>query len=128
MVVILVAAAATVVVAAVVVVVEIARTLATPRSLLFHCVSSPACKVNRPSQALCWPLGSVGCSPSLSAGLRALRTCCPSSCIFYKLGHIQCTLSSLSCPHSSRHSSRLCVQVYAGELLTAVSKPQFSAQ
>ena len=38
-------------------------------------------------QVLCWPLGLKGCPLSLSQYLRALRTYCPKSCIFYKLRH-----------------------------------------
>ena len=53
--------------------------------MLFHCISSPVCEVKRPSQALCWPLGLIGCSPSRFQDLQALETCSPRSCIFCKL-------------------------------------------
>ena len=69
------------------------RSSAIPSSVLFHCISSTVYEVKRLSQALCWPLGLIGWSPSLSPGLRALGTYCPRFCIFYKLrqdSHTQC--------------------------------------
>jgi hypothetical protein len=76
------------------------------RSVLFHCISSPVYEVKRLNQALCWPLGLIGCSPSLSSGFRKVL---PQ--ILYILqartgqSHTVCTLSSLSYPHN-RHSCR----------------------
>jgi hypothetical protein len=51
------------------------------RSLLFHCISTPIYEVKRPSQALCCPLGLIGCSPSLSPGLWAFAECAETNCI-----------------------------------------------
>jgi hypothetical protein len=108
------------------------RNLTTPRSLLFHCISLPLCEVKRPSQALCWPLGSTDCSPSLSQDLQALGTCCPRSCIFYKLrqdSHTQCVHCLLYHIHTVGILVVLCVQVCTGELsglcglVTALQQP-----
>jgi hypothetical protein len=100
-----------------------------PRSLLFHCISLPVCEVKRLSQALCWPRGLIGCSHSCFQDLQALGTCCPRSCIFYKLGqdsHTMCTLSSYRI-HTAAILAVLCIQVCTSELsdlcglLTALS-------
>jgi hypothetical protein len=69
------------------------QSIAVPRSVLFYCISSLVHGVKRPSQALWWPLGFIGCPPSLSQYLRALGTYCPRSFIYYKPGqysHTQC--------------------------------------
>ena len=95
-------------------------------------MSSLVYEVKRLSQALCWPLGLIGCLPSLSQVLEALETCCLRSCIFYKLGQdsdIQCVHCRLYHIYTADILAFLCVQVCTNEpsglcgLLTALQQP-----
>jgi hypothetical protein len=89
-----------------------------PRSLVFHCISSPVYEVKILSQALCWPLGLIGCSPSRFQDLHALETCSPRSCIFYKLrqdSHTQCVHCPLYHIYTAGILTILCVQVCTSE-------------
>ena len=62
------------------------RTQGTPRSLLFRFSPRWFMRLRaKPNQALYWPLGFNGCIPSSYWGPQASKTCCPRSCIFYKL-------------------------------------------
>ena len=96
-------------------------TLATLRSLLFHCAFSPVHEVKRPSQALCQPLGLIGCSPSRFEDLQALKTCSTGLYIFYKLeqdSHTQCVHCLPFHIHTVCILALLCVHATA-EMLTA---------
>ena len=109
------------------------RSLETiPSSLLFHCISSLVQEVKRPSQALCWPLGLIGCSSSLSVDLRALGTYCPRFCIVYNLGEgsdVKCVHCLLYHIHTAFTLAAVCVHIYTNELsglcglLTALQQP-----
>jgi hypothetical protein len=81
--------------------------------------------VKRPSQALCWPLGLIGCSPSRFQDLQALETFSSGFCIFYKLrpdSHTQC----VHCLLFRRHSClSVCPSLYkcALRLVWPVNSP-----
>jgi hypothetical protein len=99
-----------------------------------HCISLLVYEVKSPSQALCWPLGLIGCPPSLFPGLQTLETYCPRSFLFYKLGQDSDTRvhCPLYCVHTVGILAILCVQVCTDEpsclcgLLTALQQPWVS--
>ena len=107
------------------------RALMIPRSVLFHCVSSPVYEVKRLSQALCLPLGLIGCSPSLSPGLLSSKHTAsdPVSLQTKKDSHTQSVQYLLYHIHTAGILAVLRVHVCTSApsglcgLLTALQKP-----